>query len=58
MKAKTRQLFFVKRRRMRLTASALLVSVKHDPPNDVISLGGAVLIAQFLVGNVDAFYEP
>ncbi len=33
-------------------------SVNHDSPNDVISLADAVLIAQFLVGNVDEFYDP
>ena len=33
-------------------------SVNHDSPNDVISLADAILIAQFLVGNVDEFYEP
>ena len=33
-------------------------SVNHDAPNDVISLADAVLIAQFLVGNVDEFYDP
>ncbi|PKB59637.1 MAG: hypothetical protein BZY83_00790 [SAR202 cluster bacterium Casp-Chloro-G2] len=33
-------------------------SVNHDGPNDVISLADAILIAQFLVGNVDEFYEP
>jgi hypothetical protein len=33
-------------------------SVKHDSPNDVINLADAILIAQFLVGNVDDFYDP
>jgi len=33
-------------------------SVNHDSPNDVISLADAILIAQFLVGNLDDFYEP
>ena len=33
-------------------------SVNHDGPNDVISLADAVLIAQFLVGNLDEFYNP
>ena len=33
-------------------------SVSHDSPNDVISLADAILIAQFLVGNVDEFYDP
>jgi len=33
-------------------------SVNHDSPNDVISLADAVLIAQFLVGNLNEFYEP
>ena len=33
-------------------------SVNHDSPNDVISLADAVLIAQFLVGNLDKFYDP
>ena len=33
-------------------------SVKHDSPNDVISLADAILIAQFLVGNLDEFYNP
>ena len=34
-------------------------SVKHDDPlNDFISVADAVLIAQFLVGNLDEFYEP
>ena len=31
-------------------------SVSHDSGNDVIGVGDAVLIAQFLVGNVDEFY--
>ena len=33
-------------------------SVNHDAPNDVITLADAVLIAQFLVGNVNQFYLP
>ena len=32
-------------------------SVSHDDPNDFISLADAVLIAQFLVGNKNQFYE-
>ena len=32
-------------------------SVNHDSPNDFISLADAIKIAQFLVGNLDKFYE-
>lgn len=32
-------------------------SVKHDSPNDFISLADAILIAQFLVGNVDELFQ-
>ena len=33
-------------------------SVSHDVVNDLISLADSVLIAQYLVGSVDEFYNP